>query len=64
MANLINMDEFKQIRKSLRGSSSDTLVIIQLITVIDYMADMLEDQQQEIDNLHKLLKSLEKSMEE
>jgi hypothetical protein len=61
---IVDMEDFKKIRKALKGSTTDTVILMQVISVIDYMADMVLDQQQEIDRLHYMLKSLEESMEE
>ena len=61
---IVDIEEFKKLRKSLKGSSTDTMIIMQVISVIDYMADMVMDQQKEIDRLQSMLSSLEASIEE
>ena len=61
---IIDIEEFKKLKKSLKGSSTDTMIIMQVISVIDYMADMVMDQQKEINNLRSMLNTLEDSMEE
>lgn len=62
--NIVDMEEFKAVRKALKGSSTDAILIIQIISVIDYMADMVTEQQEEIDRLTSHLRTLEQSLEE
>lgn len=61
---VVDLDKFKEIRRALQGSSADAIVLIQVITAIDYMADMLLDHKKELDSLRNQLRTLEKSMEE
>jgi hypothetical protein len=63
MTNIVDLENFKSVLRNLKGSSSDALIVMQIIHTVDLMADMLLEQQEEIVKLSKLLASLEEVME-
>ena len=58
MTEPIDLQRFKDLRKQLNGSSTDTIIIMQVIALVDHMADYIIDQELELKRLRRRVETL------
>ena len=58
MKDPVDLQRFKELRKQLNGSNTDTLIIMQIIAIVDYMADHIVEQASELERLYRRLDTL------
>lgn len=59
----INLEQFKRLRKELNDSSPDALIVIQLIRLIDHMADRIIDLEIKVRSTEKQIEALDTDVE-
>lgn len=59
----INLEQFKRLRKELNDSSPDALIVIQLIRLIDHMADRIIDLEIKVKSTEKQIEALDTDVE-
>jgi hypothetical protein len=58
MKDPVDLQRFKELRKQLNGSNTDTIIIMQIIALVDYMADHIVEQSSELERLYRRLDTL------
>jgi len=59
----IDLEEFKRIKRDLRISSSDSLVVMQMIQAFDYLTDVIVDLTESLEHIRRRLEYAESDLE-
>lgn len=63
MANVVDLEEFKAVLNSLKGSTPDAVILVQVIDALHIMGDMLLDLQEDLSKTNNMIKTLESVIE-